>query len=194
MKHLGRKFYHTVGGVGLLSLYFLLESKQAFMVYGVLLVLVLFVEMARLNIPAVNRFFFDRFSSFIRKNEADRLTGTFWYLLGIAGSLALYTPGVAAAAVCFLAFGDVAAATIGERYGKRKIGHKSVEGTIAFLVAGVGAGLLLLIAGIAPVWWVMLVGVLIAAGVELLPVPVNDNLSIPIVSGGVMELIMGLAS
>jgi len=32
--------------------------------------------------------------------------------------------------------------------------------------------------------WVMVLGSLVAAGVELLPLPINDNLVIPIVSGG----------
>jgi dolichol kinase len=39
----------------------------------------------------------------------------------------------------------------------------------------------------------MVLGALVAAGVELLTLPVNDNLVIPIVSGGIMELALRLA-
>lgn len=38
----------------------------------------------------------------------------------------------------------------------------------------------------------MALGALVAAGVELLTLPVNDNLAVPIVSGGVMELALQL--
>ena len=39
----------------------------------------------------------------------------------------------------------------------------------------------------------MVLGALAAAGVELLTLPLNDNLLIPIVSGGVMELALKLS-
>jgi dolichol kinase len=37
-------------------------------------------------------------------------------------------------------------------------------------------------------------GALAAAAIELLPLPLNDNLTIPLASGGVMELITRLGS
>jgi dolichol kinase len=40
----------------------------------------------------------------------------------------------------------------------------------------------------------MILGSLVAAGVELLPLPVNDNVVIPLVAGGVMELALRLFS
>ncbi len=190
MKHLGRKFYHCIGGLGLLSLYFLLGRRDALAWYAVLLLVVLAVDLTRLRTPAFNRFIQTRFSSFIRKNEANKLTGTAPYVLGIGLTLLLYRTDIATAAICFLAFGDVAATTIGERYGRTKIaGEKSLEGTLAFVAAAVLSGLLLNVAGIHLMPGLILAGSLVAAGVELLPLRVNDNLVIPLVSGGAMELI-----
>lgn len=190
MKHRGRKFYHLFGGLILLAAYFLLGRDRALLFYAVLFVLVLALDLARLRIPAVNQFIFNRFGSFIRSNEATKLTGTPAYILGVGLSLYLFRTDVAATAICFLAFGDVAATTVGERYGKMKIGGKSLEGTLAFLVAAAGAGLLLSLAGIALPTGLILPGALVAAGVELLPLPINDNLVIPLVSGGTMELLL----
>jgi dolichol kinase len=104
-------------------------------------------------------------------------------------TLFLYRTELATLAICFLAFGDVAATTIGERYGKTKIGNKSLEGSIAFVVAAVLAGFLLSLVGISIVYWLILAGAIIAAGVELLPLPINDNLVIPLVTGGAMSFI-----
>lgn len=188
MKQIGRKLYHLVGGVGLLSIYFILGRKPALLFYAALFILILMIDGARLVLPAWNRFVFTRFGSFIRKNEEHRLTGTAPYVLGIGLSLYAYSTAVASAAICFLAFGDVAATAVGERFGKTKIGNKSLEGTFAFIVAAAVSGLLLSLLGVHLLTWVMVLGVMIAAGVELLTLQVNDNLLIPIISGGMMEL------
>lgn len=193
MNHIGRKLFHLIGGIGLLSLYYILGREAALALYAVLFILVLFVDIIRLKIPAVNNFIFSKFGSFIRKNEEGRLTGTPPYVLGIGLSFFLFRTDIATAAIVFLACGDVAATTVGERYGRTKIGSKSMEGTIAFVAAALGAGLLLSLAGLAPAHGTVLTGALAAAAVELLPIPVNDNLVIPIVSGGAMTLVFRLS-
>lgn len=188
MKHWGRKAYHVIGGLGLLSVYYLAGRDQSFLFYAVLFITILVLDGARLMVPAWNAFLFNRFGSFIRRNEEHKLTGTAPYVLGVGLTLYLYSPEIATAAICFLAFGDVFATTIGERYGKTKIRNKSLEGTFAFIIAASAAGLLLSLMGVHILGWVMVLGVLAAAGVELLTLPINDNLVIPVVSGGVMEL------
>jgi len=190
MIHLGRKFYHLVGGVGLLSLYFILGREQALRIYATLFIIVLVLDIARLKLPSVNQFVYSRFSSFIRNNEKQKLTGTAPYILGIGLSLYAFPTDVASAAICFLAFGDVAATTIGERYGKTKIGAKSLEGTAAFIAAGLFVGLVMLpAAGVHVPAGIIAAGAVIAAAVELIPLA-NDNFSIPIASGAAMTLMI----
>jgi len=193
MKHTGRKLYHMLGGLGLLSLYHILGRGHALVVYTVLLMLVLALDVTRLRVAALNRFIFSRFPGFIRQNEAAKLTGTAPYILGIALCCYMFRSDIASAAVCFLACGDVAATTIGERFGRTKIGDKSLEGTTAFAIAAAAAGLLLPLAGIPVSPGIILAGAVAAAGIEILPLPVNDNLAIPLLSGGVMTLISRLA-
>jgi len=192
MKHVGRKLYHLVGGLGLLAVYFILGRNRALIFYAVVFAVVLFLDLLRLKIPAINEFIFTKFGSFVRASERQTLTGTAPYVLGIGLSLLLYRADIASLAVCFLAFGDVAATTIGERYGRTKIGNKSLEGSLAFVVAAAAVGFLLMLAGMRAGYSVVLVGAVIAAGVELFPLPVNDNLAIPLVSGAAMTLIARL--
>jgi len=189
----GRKLYHSLGGVALLSVYFLAGRERALLFYGALFLVVLALDIVRLKAPAVNRFVFRRFGGIIREREAATLTGTPPYILGIGLSFFFFSPEAAAAGICFLAFGDVAAATVGQRYGRTKIGGKSLEGTAAFVAAAAAAGVLLHLFGIGLAPWVMLTGAVAGAAVELLPVPLNDNLAIPLASGGVMELLLRLA-
>jgi len=193
MRHIGRKLYHLLGGLGLLSLYYLLGRERALWTYTLLAGAVLLVDISRLKVPAFNRFFFDHFGSFLRENERERLTGTAPYILGIGLSLLFYRSDIATAAVCFLAVGDVAATTVGERYGRTKIiGQKSLEGTLAFVAAASAAGFLLNLAGVHLMHGLVMAGVITAAATELLPLPLNDNLTVPLASGGVMELISRL--
>jgi dolichol kinase len=190
VKHIGRKLYHVFGGVGLLLLYYILGRDRALHFYACFFLIVLGIDILRLRVPSVNRFIITKFSSFIRKNEEHKLTGTAPYILGIGISLYTYSTEIATAAVCFLAFGDVAATMIGERYGRTKMRGKSLEGTAAFILTSLAAGLMLSFLGIDLIPGVMVFGVLVAAGVEILPLPVNDNFSIPILSGAAMELLM----
>jgi glycerol-3-phosphate acyltransferase PlsY len=182
--------YHLFGGIGLLLLYYILGRNRSLVFYACLFLIVMGVDILRLRVPAVNGFIMTKFSSFIRKKEEHKLTGTAPYILGIGMSFYAYSSEIATTAVCFLAFGDVAATTIGERYGRIKIKDKSLEGTTAFIIAALAVGLMLSFLGIKLIPGVMVFGVLVAAGVEILPLPVNDNLTIPILSGSAMELLM----
>jgi acyl phosphate:glycerol-3-phosphate acyltransferase len=193
MKHVGRKFYHLAGGLALLSVYYLLGRRDALVFYAIAALTALGLDVLRLRVAALNRFVYERFPSFIRRSEEKKLTGTVPYVLGVGLSLYVYSTAVATVAICFLAFGDVSATLVGERWGKRKIGEKSLEGTAAFVLAAAAAGGLLSLAGLGVVPGVMLLGAVAAAGVEVLPLPVNDNLVIPVVSGGVMEIVLRLA-
>ncbi len=188
MHHLGRKLFHCFGGMALLSCYGILGRERALVTYAVLGIAVLAFDLARLRLPAINRAIVRLFHGVIRENEAQKLSGIAPYVAGTGLSLYLFSVPVAAAAVCFLAFGDVAATTVGERWGRTKIGTKSLEGTSAFVAAALVAGVLLRFIMPAPPATVLIAGGLAAAGVELLPLPVNDNLTIPLVAGAVMEL------
>jgi dolichol kinase len=188
MNHLGRKLFHLLGGLGLLSLYYAFGRKTALQLYGVLAVLVLALEIARLRISAWNRFLYTYFGSFVRENEERRLTGTVPYILGVGLSLWAFSAPAASTAICFLAFGDVAATTIGQRFGRTRIGKKSLEGTVAFVAAALFSGYLLSFAELRISSGIMILGALVAAGVELLPLPLNDNLTIPLIAGAAMEL------
>jgi dolichol kinase len=55
------------------------------------------------------------------------------------------------------------------------------------------SGVLLSLLGVHLLTWVMVLGILAAACVELLTFSMNDNLVIPLVSGGIMELALRMA-
>ena len=191
MKHVGRKLFHFLGGLGLLSLYYLLGRRDALIGYGLIALAVLAIDTARLKVVGFNHFIQSHFGSFIRTGEVNKLTGIFPYVTGVGLTLFFYRTDIATAAILFLVCGDVSATMIGERFGRTKIAaEKSLEGTLAFVVAAIASGVLLNLAGFQLPFSLLLVGAVAAAGVELLlPSFLNDNLTIPVIAGGVMSLL-----
>ena len=191
MKHIGRKFFHLFGGLGLLSLYYLVGRRDALICYGLIAMAVLVFDITRLRVVRFNQFIQRRFSGFIRSNERNKLSGILPYVLGVGLTFLFYRTDIATAAILFLVCGDVTATMIGEQFGRTKIvGEKSLEGTLAFVAAAVVAGVLLNLTALQLPFGLLCAGGIIAAGVELLPLFLNDNLVIPVVSGGVMEILV----
>ncbi len=150
------------------------------------------IDAARLLNPALNRLFKDRFGALMREKETARLTGSSYFLAGALIAALAYPAPVAAAAVLFLSFGDSAATAIGLWKGRVRWHTKSLEGHLAclgvcMLVAAVfwRAGYLPFAAGA--------LGALIATIFEALYLPVNDNLTIPVLSGLAMYGFLALS-
>lgn len=190
MKNVGRKCYHVLGGLLLLGIYHLLKPVQALIVYLLLFLGILAFDLARLRSPAFNGWAIGRMGTLLRPDEARTISGSPTYVAGVALTLFLFDLPVATTAVLFLVFGDVAATIVGEARGRTKILGKSLEGTAAFVIAGTAAGIAARLLGQGVSFPALAAGALTAAAVEVLtPKRLNDNLTIPLLSGMVMTLV-----
>lgn len=190
IKHIGRKLYHVLGGLGLLAVWFAFGRPRAFFVYAALLAAVLLFDVARFCLPRFNAWAMANLRGFLRPGEERKLNGTPPYLSGVALTLLLFPEPAAVAAILFLVIGDVSATTVGERWGRHRVGAKSLEGTAAFFAAACLAGFAARGFLHAPTLGVIAAGAWCAALVELfLPRFANDNLVIPIVAALAMTLL-----
>ena len=124
-----------------------------------------------------------------------RLNGATWMCLSAALCALFFPIPVAAAALVMLMVGDGAAAVVGRKLGRTKYpgSPKSVEGSVAFFATA-------LLASWPLAWWpapgldplVLVAGAAVAAVVEAIPIPINDNLRVPLVAGAAMALLVGL--
>ncbi len=119
--------------------------------------------------------------------------GATWMCVAAALAAALFPETVAAASLALLMVGDAAAAVVGRRYGRMRWpgSPKSVEGSAAFVAAGWVAAMPFALAaepvlGPGPV----LVGAVAAAAVEAVPIPLNDNVRVPLAAGATMLLLL----
>ena len=143
------------------------------------------VESWRFRNPKVNRWMFDHFKGFTKDKERERISSTTLFLISATLTILVFPRGVAIAALLFLTVGDPIAEIVGIRYGRIQLpGGKTLEGAAAGALVCLIAGLpLLLVPGLGLRLPVIICGAVAAAVTELLPVPIDDNFTIPIGSG-----------
>lgn len=100
-----------------------------------------------------------------------------WANLGVFLVFLLFGRETAVVSVVVLAVGDAFASIVGMKYGRIRIGSKSLEGTFAFFLSSFLV--LLPLVGL----WKALVVAFVCALVEALPMWIDDNLSVPLVAG-----------
>lgn len=109
-----------------------------------------------------------------------------YYAFGILFTLLVFPFPVNAAAIAIFALGDSTASIFGGLLGIRLPFNKgkTLEGSLAGFVFAFLAGCLF----VSP--WIALVGAAVAMFVEYLPLPVNDNILIPIVTASVLMFLI----
>lgn len=145
----------------------------------------LFLESWRFRNPKVNRWLFEHFRGFTKDKEREHVSSTTLFLMAAAVTIVLFPRGVALPALLFLTFGDPVAEIVGVNYGRLKLLRgKTLEGTLAGAVACFLAGAPLLpIEDLGLTVPVLVIGAAAAALTELLPLPLDDNFTIPIGAG-----------
>lgn len=156
---------------------------------GGLLALSLVGEGLRLRYAPLNRLFLSSMRLLLKGREDRTLLGSTYVLTSTVVALGTMTQPVAALALFYTSVADPLAALVGERLGAHRLWGKSAEGSAAFLAGALAMGALLLATGLETTFPVMLVGAIAATLLELLPLPLDDNLKVPLGSGGVMMLV-----
>jgi dolichol kinase len=125
------------------------------------------------------KYFFGRV---LREEETPTFMGATYFIFSTILTILLFPKSIAIASILILILSDTAAALIGKWIGRVKILGKTLEGSMAFLLTS------LLIVWIYPDLdrFSGSLAALGAALVEILPIKVNDNLTIPLVAGAIL--------
>ena len=148
------------------------------------------LEVSRRRSRRVNDWFTSRFSVLLKESESSQTLGSTYLLAATLLAFLLFDRDVAVLALLFVAVGDPLAALVGQRYGRARIRKKSVEGSLAFMVGAAQVGWVLIAGGLDISLWVVMSGAAVAALVELLSLPPDDNITVPLVAGAVMTPLM----
>lgn len=151
-------------------------------------VLLVLSELGRALIPAANDNAF-RFLPFFKQRERTEVTGLTYGFLAATIAVFAFDKEVVVLALIFLAVGDPIAASVGRWDPKFRVFEKSLIGTFAFALTATAAGALASFHPDITLEWWLLAGAAVAAVVELLPIPVDDNITVPLAAAGLMTLV-----
>lgn len=174
-----RKGVHLVGGlIPLIYLFLDLTKFEALLILGSIAFPYIGADFLRLRWPALNQWFLDLFQGAMRPGEENRPTGASYYFLACWVTILVFDRTVAVAASLVLACGDTAASVVGKTLGGYRLSkEKTLSGTAAFLLAA----LLVALPFFPPA--TAFGGAVIAAVTECLPLPLDDNVTVPLVAG-----------
>lgn len=197
MSELPRRLWHIFGGLSLLSAGLLVPENIFLPVLISVTIVFLIFELSRRKFPWLNRRFLTCFRALLREGEASTLTASAYFLIAASVVFILCDQSIAAMALTFVAVGDPVAGMIGElwvaapqnlRFPGLKVKRKSLRATaVCFLACVVAGAILAVITHVA--LWLMVVGAVCATLIEFPSLPLNDNLTSPLVSAGVMSLV-----
>jgi dolichol kinase len=146
-------------------------------------------DLLRIHEQRVKRFFQEFFGELIREHEEFSLMGSTYLLIASLLAIEMFPREIAAAAIGFTVLGDAFAAMVGKAWGRRPFFRKTLEGAAGGLVACVAWGAVLAALGALP-FGVAMAGAVAASLIEFLPIPLDDNLGMTLVSGYVMKLLL----
>jgi glycerol-3-phosphate acyltransferase PlsY len=191
-----RKLYRLVLLL-VVIIYYYWPKKYVILSVSIVFALVLTLDLIRLTKPSTNEVvkrIFKPFAIFMRyiakKEELRDFSGTTYSLMGCLIIVALMPKVVGITAILFNIFGDLFATIVGKTIGKVKIvNNKTLEGSIACFVSMFLVVLWSHFKLFLP-WIPGLAGAFIGTVIELVALKLNDNLTIPILSGVTMWLLV----
>jgi len=163
------------------------DRKDTLVLIGVITLFFLLLDLIRLFSKKVNIFFFDKIRSFYKSKEYKKFSSITIFLFASFLTVLLFEQATAILAVSYLIFGDFFSKFFGLHFGRRKIFEKSFEGSLAHFNGCILSGYLFLhyISFSIPVY---LTGALVASVVECLPLGIDDNFSVSLLSASTMYI------
>jgi len=156
-------------------------------------IVALLQDILRIYHPAVRRAIYRIMGDIYRRWELKRLSGAAYILCAATLAAFIFEKHIAALVMVYIIVGDTAAVFVGRAFGKHIIytrrnpdgtlRKKTIEGTAAFFIASAIAALFI---PQIPLLWKLL-GALIATIVELASFFIDDNITVPIIVGAILQ-------
>ena len=193
--HLARKTWHMTMGLFIVFIFTSgMSVSRSVMLLSSFLCFDLFMETARLKIPALNQRVVRLWGPLMRAHEVNRFSTVPYYVAASALAIAIFPRPVAALSILYLACGDPLASLFGILYGHKSIRLASGKTLIGTLAGVVTCALITLVflhtlpVSLATLAVLTLVGGVAGGTAELVPLDMDDNFTIPLISGFVMWL------
>lgn len=182
----GRRIFHLIAASCTTLLVLVIPEPAYMTLVGGGALLSLAVDLSRQRAGFFNRLYIGIFRSILKPAEAADITGATYLLIAIFFAFYFFGMEVALPVLMFVAVGDPVAALIGSRCPGPRVWGKSPLGSLAFVAASMAVWAILVAAGVGVWSWAVAVTAMVAATVEFAPLPLDDNLTVPLIAGGFM--------
>lgn len=185
-----RKAIHLLNLVIPLSYCYIFPNKIDFLkiLFG-LTCLFLFIDVIRNKFPFIKIFFIKIFGKMLRNHEIKgKFTGATWVMIASLLTISLFPKNIAILSLVFMSLGDTFAALVGRKFGKVAFFNKTFEGFLGGLLPCI---IIAFYFNSLPLY-VSIVGAFSAMIIEIVPIPIDDNLSIPVFSASAMTISSGI--
>jgi glycerol-3-phosphate acyltransferase PlsY len=168
-------------------LFFFGSRFQALRILVPLTVFAIVIEYLRVHSVIIKKIFDNFLISMLRLQEMDgKYTGATWLFIGSTLTVAIFPKEIAVISLIYMSIGDSVAGLVGRKYGTIKFYDKTIEGSLAGLFVCLLSGYLIQLT--LPLL-VVFSGAFAAMFIELLPLPIDDNLSVPLFAGTIMVIV-----
>ncbi len=166
-------------------LYFVIEKRTLLVLVGGVALFFIIVDIVRLISRKINVLLIK--AIFIKPKELKVFSSMSFFLMASFITILIFNKEIAILALTFLIFGDLFSKIFGSAFGKIKFFKKSLEGSLTYFATCLVIGYIF-IHFISLPFWVILVGGLAAAITEVLPIGIDDNFTVALISSAVMEV------
>ena len=186
-KEIFRKSIHLFSSTIPLGYYFFITDRILMIkILFFLSIVFIFIELARNRVVEIKHFFDSWLNIMLRDHESrGGITGATWLIISSLITIIIFPMEIAVPAILFLTIGDAFAAIVGKLLPLGIIKGKTISGSIS--------GLFMSLMVIIPImdnidYKILILGGFSAMTIELLSIPIDDNFTIPIISGFTMFL------
>tara|TARA_B100000674_G_C37839596_1_gene914587 strand:- start:101 stop:688 length:588 start_codon:yes stop_codon:yes gene_type:complete len=182
-----RKLIHLSNLIIPISYYYVFQDKRFFLISLFFFVLIfLAIDLFREKNKYIKILFNLFFNRMMRKHELNgALTGASWVMISAFFTILIFPKNIAILSLIFMSVGDTVAGLVGRRVGKLKIGEKTLEG---FVFGFLACAIISYNYKLMP-FSISIYGSLVGMIFEVLPLPLDDNLKIPLSSASIMFVI-----
>lgn len=163
------------------------NKKEALILVGGVALFFLALDLVRLISKNINVFFFKDVKNLYKPKEFRKFSSITLFLFATFITILVFDRAIAVLAVSYLIFGDFFSKFFGVHFARTRLFNKSLEGSLSHLYACLISGYIFLHFVPLPIP-VYLTGVFVASLSEVLPLGVNDNFSVPLLSASSMSV------
>ncbi|MFW9990196.1 MAG: glycerol-3-phosphate acyltransferase [Candidatus Odinarchaeota archaeon] len=146
------------------------------------------LDLVRFIHKQTNELLTKKVKSIFKKGEINKFSSMTVFLVAGFISILVYEKNIAIASLIFLIFGDIFGKIFGLAFGKHKIFDKTLEGTLAYYGSVLICGYFIFFLFDIPLI-VLVCGGAMAPIIELFSFGVDDNFTVPILSGAIMAVV-----